>query len=335
MKALISLARDKQYETFFTAENEQLAASLGDMLWNAAPQPLTKAEVIDRIADCDCYVTLWGSPRLDADILAHAPRLRLLTHLAGTIVPFVSDAMWDRGIRVISGNSYFAESVAEGTVGYMLAALRDIPYYSDRLKREHVWKRPEDFPRGLLGRTVGLVSYGEIARHLVRLLAPFRVRIKVYDVAPLPADDVAAYGLQAASLEEIFSTCDVVSLHTPLYDATYHLIGRDLLRLLRPGSLFLNTSRGAVVDQSALEQELATGRFRAVLDVYEQEPPADDCPLYAMDNVLMMPHMGGPTVDLRSHITHDLLLESAAYLDHNEPLRHEITRARAQHMSSH
>ena len=71
------------------------------------------------------------------------------------------------------------------------------------------------------------------------------------------------------------------------------------------------------------------------LDVYEQEPPADDCPLYAMDNVLMMPHMGGPTVDLRSHITHDLLLESAAYLDHNEPLRHEITRARAEHMSSH
>ena len=308
MKALISLARDKQYETFFTAENEQLAASLGDILWNAAPQPMTKAEVIDRIADCDCYVTLWGSPRLDADILAHAPRLRLLTHLAGTVVPFVSDAMWDRGSRVISGNSYFAESVAEGAVGYMLAALRDIPYYSDRLKREHVWKRPEDFPRGLLGRTVGLVSYGEIARHLVRLLAPFRVRIKVYDVAPLPADDVAAYGLQAASLEEIFSTCDVVSLHTPLY---------------------------AVVHHSALEQELATGRFRAVLDVYEQEPPADACPLYSMDNVLMMPHMGGPTVDLRSHITHDLLLESAAYLDHNEPLRHEITRARAVHLSSH
>ena len=169
----------------------------------------------------------------------------------------------------------------------------------------------------------------------MRLLAPFRVRIKVYDIAPLPADDVAAYGLQAASLEEIFSTCDIVSLHTPLYDATYHLIGRDLLRLLRPDSLFLNTSRGAVVDQSALEQELATGRFRAVLDVYEQEPPAVTCPLYSMDNVLMMPHMGGPTVDLRSHITHDLLLESAAYLDHNEPLRHEITRARAEHMSSH
>ena len=335
MKALISLARDKQYETFFTPENEQLASSLGTILWNAAPRPLTKAEVLDRIADCDCYVTLWGSPRLDADILARAPRLRLLTHLAGTVVPFVSDEMWDRGIRVLSGNSYFAESVAEGAVGYMLAALRDIPFYSDRLKRGHVWKRPEDFPRGLLGRTVGLVSYGEIARCLVRLLAPFRVRIKVYDIAPLPDGDVAAYGLQAASLEEIFSTCDVVSLHTPLYDATYHLIGRDLLRLLRPGALFLNTSRGAIVDQAALEQELATGRFRAVLDVYEQEPPADDCPLYAMDNVLMMPHMGGPTVDLRSRITHDLLLESAAYLDHNAPLPHEITRARAEHMSSH
>lgn len=334
MKALISLARGTQYETFFTPENERLASSLGSILWNDAPRPLTKAQVSERIADCDCYVTLWGSARLDADILAHAPRLRLLMHLAGTVVPFVSDEMWERGIRVISGNAYFAESVAEGTVGYMLAALRDIPFYSGRLQREHIWKRPEDLTRGLLGRTVGLVSYGEIARYLVRLLAPFRVRIKVYDVAPLPAADVAAYGLEQTSLADIFSTCDVVSLHTPLYDATHHLIGRDLLRLLRPGALFVNTSRGAIVDQRALEQELATGRFRAVLDVYEQEPPADDCPLFSMENVLMMPHMGGPTVDLHSRITHDLLLESAAYLDRGEPLRHEITRDRARHMSS-
>lgn len=335
MKALISLARNAQYATFYTPDNEALTNSLGEILWNDTPEILTKAQVIERIADCDVYVTLWGSPRLDAEILAHAPKLRLLTHLAGTVVPFVSPEMWARGIRTISGNAYFAESVAEGTVGYILAALRDIPLYSRRLKEQHVWKTDADFPCGLLGRAVGLVSYGEIARNLVRLLAPFRVQIKVYDIAPLPEADVKQYGLCPASLEEIFSTCDVISLHTPLYEQTFHLIGEQLLRLIRPGALLVNTSRGAIVDQRALERELTTGRFRAVLDVYEEEPPREDCPLYQLDNVLMMPHMGGPTVDLRSQITRDLMLESAAYIDRGEPLVHEITRDRAEHMSSH
>ena len=108
---------------------------------------------------------------------------------------FVSDEMWQRGVRVISGNDFFAESVAEGTIGYMLTALRDIPMYCTRLKREKAWKTSEDTNRGLLGKTIGIVSYGAIARHLVRMLQPFRVKIKVYDIKPLPEDHKEKYGL--------------------------------------------------------------------------------------------------------------------------------------------
>ena len=111
-----------------------------------------------------------------------------------------------------------------------------------------------------------------------------------------------------------------------MIDATYHLIGKELLSLIKDGALFVNTSRGAVVDQSALEQELAKGRFRAVLDVYEKEPPSDDCPLFTLPNVMMIPHMGGPTVDMRSYITKELMLEASGYIDRGEPLIHEITR---------
>ena len=333
MKAFVSLPRNTTFDTFFTPENIALAKCLGEIVWNETDRHLTPEEIAARIGDCDTYITGWGSPRLDKTILDAAPNLRLLTHLCGTVVPFVSDEMWERGIRVLSGNRFFAESVAEGTLAYILAALRDIPGYSRRLHDTRQWKKSTDYNQGLAGKRIGIISYGAIARHLVRILSVFRVKLFVYDIAPLPAEDVARYHLTQATLEEIFSTCDIVTVHTPLFDATRHLIGRELLSRLREGALFVNTSRGAVIDQAALEAELATGRFRAVLDVYEQEPPAQDCPLYDLPNVLMMPHMGGPTVDLRAFITETLLRESHGFLHENTPIPSEITRQMSLTMS--
>ena len=336
MKAFVGIPKGSVFDTFFTKENMDLIQSLGEVVWYEGDGKPTAEAVAEQIGDCDVYVTLWGAPRLDETILRNAPNLKLLTHLAGTVVPFVSDAMWERGIRVISGNDYFAESVAEGTLAYMLTALREIPFYSRRLKEDRIWKAPEDFTRGLAGKTVGLISYGAIAKYLVRLLSVFRVKIKVYDIVPLPAEDVEAYGLEQASLEEIFSTCDIISVHTPLFDATRHLINGDLLKRIKEGALFLNTARGAVVDQVALEEELATGRFQAVLDVYEKEPLTKaETRLFDLPNVTLLPHQGGPTTDLRAYIARELLLESAAFLDGGKPLLHEITRQRAQYMSAH
>ena len=333
MKSLISLPRGTTFETFFDKENIALAESFGGAIWNDGQRHLSRDEVAERIADCENYVTLWGSPRLDEEILRHAPKLKLLTHLGGTVVPFVSEAMWARGIKVISANDYFAESVAEGTLAYILCALRDIPKYADELKKQKKWKSSSSYTAGLMGKTVGLVSYGAIARHLVRLLSQFQVRIMVYDIKPLPPEDVKKYRLRQASLDEIFSTCDIVSLHTPLFDATYHLIGEALLGRIKDGALFVNTSRGAVVNQRALEAALARGRFRAVLDVYEKEPPESDSPLFDLPNVMMLPHMAGPTVDMRAYFTRELLLEAHGYVDHGRPPAHEITREKAATMS--
>ena len=111
------------------------------------------------------------------------------------------------------------------------------------------------------------------------------------------------------------------------------MVDARLLSMIKDGALFINTSRGAVVDQKALEAELAKNRFRAVLDVYEVEPLPADNPLYDMENVLLMPHMGGPTFDLHALITRELLIESKNYIDNGGELTHELTRARAEHMS--
>ena len=157
----------------------------------------------------------------------------------------------------------------------------------------------------------------------------------IYDIKPLPDEDAKKYGLEQAGLEEIFSSCDIITVHTPLFDATRHMIGKELFDLIRPGALFVNTSRGEILDQDALEDALESGRFKAVLDVYRKEPPGPECRLYRLPNVIMMPHMAGPTVDLRSYITHELITEAAGFIDRGEPLSREITKERAAVMSRH
>lgn len=335
MKAFVSLPRGAVFDTFFTPDNIALAEQLGEIVWNDTGHRLSEAELAERIGNCDVCISGWGSPALTPTVLDSAPRLRLLTHLCGTVVPFVTPQMWERGIRVISGNSYFADSVAEGAVAYMLAALRDIPTHAQALKQNKQWKSAASFNnRGLRDRTVGVVSYGTIARRLVKLLYPFGVHLKVYDIVPVPGDDLEHYGMVQTTLEDIFSSCDIITLHTAGTPETRHMVDDRLLSMIGNGALLVNTARGALIDEAALCRQLATGRFSAVLDVYEKEPPAPDSPLYTLPNVMMMPHMAGPTVDRRQVITRDLLGESADFIDRGIPPVHEISRREAGMMSA-
>ena len=335
MKALVTLPKNATFDTFFPKEIVDYVESLGDIVWNEYDRQLTTDEIKERITDCDVYVTGWGSPALTGEILECAPKLKLLTHVAGTVVPFVTDEMWQRGIRVICGNDYFAESVAEGTIAYMLSALRQIPKYSTQLKEKAIWAGANDPSDSLIYKKVGLVSYGAIAKHLVKKLQPFNVELLVYDIVDIPREDMERYNFRQASLEEIFSECEIVSVHTPLNPHTHHLIGEGLFSLMREGSLFVNTSRGAVVDQKALTKHLEQGKFNAMLDVLEKEPIDKDDPLLSLPNVLLMPHRGGPTINLRKVIAKAMLKESRDFVDEGIELleKDEITRERAVQMS--
>ncbi len=334
MKALVSIPSKAPFDTFFTKENIELAESLGEIIWNKKEEHFTPDEIKELITDCDVYITCWGSPALTGDILEHAPKLKLLTHTAGTVVPFVTDEMWDKGIKVISGNEYFAMSTAEGALTYMLSSLRRIPYFVSNLKEKGLWwNSAVDFNSGLLYKTVGIVSYGAVAKNLVKMLQPFNVKIKVFDIVEIPEEDRIKYGLDQCSLEDIFSSCEIISVHTPLNDKTHHLINDRLLSMIRPGALFVNTSRGPVVDQEALTKHLKLGHFNAALDVYEKEPLSPDDELLSLSNTHLTPHQGGPTVDLRRIITEHMLIESANYIDKGVPLKNEMTRERAMCMS--
>ena len=332
MKAFVSIPRGGNFDAFFTPENRRLAEECGEIVWHEGDRQLTEDELAERIGDCDTYVTLWKSPALTEKVLKNAPRLRLLVHLGSTVVPFVSDAMWERGIRVISGFDYYSQSTAEGAIAYILAAQRRIPFYTARLQNEGIWKG-NDYTDGLIHKTVGIVSYGGVGRYVAKMLSAFGVRIKVYDIKEIPMEDQRQYGLEPCSLEELFAASDIISLHTPYNESTHHLVDERLLSLIKPGALLVNTARGGIIDQRALTEHLVRGDFRAALDVLEQEPIAQDDPLLGLPNVMITPHQAGVTSNLRPVLTAALLLEAADFIDRGAPLKNEITRAYANRMS--
>ncbi len=330
MKTFVAIAGGTIRDRVLPPENIRLLASLGEVVF--ASEPISEASVASEIGNADVYMTMWGSPRLSETVLRAAPNLRLLVHLGGTVVPYVSDAMWERGIRVISGNEQMAESVAEGCIAYLLAALRDIPYYSRRLGEGKQWKKSEDIYLGLLDRKIGIVSLGTISQHLIRMLEPFHPEISVCSRSELP-EAYLARGIRRASLDEIFSQSDIITVHTALNDQTRHMIGKRHFDMIRDGALLLNTSRGAVLDEEALIASLREGRYRAVLDVYEREPLPKESPLFTLPNVMLMPHMAGPTTDRFAKSTNELIREANAFLLHGDPLAYEIVRARAEAMT--
>jgi phosphoglycerate dehydrogenase-like enzyme len=241
--------------------------------------------------------------------------------------------MWDRGIKVISGFDYFAESTAEGAIAYMLSALRRIPFYSERLKKDGVWTSPEDYTDGLIRKTVGIIGYGGVGKHLARMLSAFNVNLKIYDIAVIPDADKQKYSIEQLEIDELFSTCDIISINLPYNTSTHHLIDERLINLMKPGALIVNTARGAVIDQEALTKRLQTGDIRAALDVFEKEP-IDACdPLLSLDNALLTPHQAGVTTNLRAPLTAQLLRESADFIDKGLPLKNEITKTYALGMS--
>ncbi len=140
MKALVAVKRDKTFNTFFSKENIELANELGEIVW-VDTLTATPDELKEKIKDCDAYITCWGSPALTPELLKAAPNLKILTHLGSSVAPVVCDEVYESGVKVISGFDYFSKSTAEGVIAYILAALRDIPFYNDRLKNKKIWNQ--------------------------------------------------------------------------------------------------------------------------------------------------------------------------------------------------
>lgn len=331
IRILVTMPQHAVFKTFFDEQAMRRLETIGEVQWNTLGRQYTRAELAEALRETEVCVTGWGTEVLDETVLEDAEKLRLIAHTGGSVKPYVTDAVYEKGIRVVSGNEVFAESVAESVVAYALASLRQIPFHSANLAAG-VW--PQSFSnRGLLDRSVGIVGYGMIARYVVGMLAPFHCPIQVFS-RHIRQEELDKYHMQKADLEELFAQCDIVSIHSGMTPENYHLVTEPLLRSMKPGALLINTARGAVIDEAALCRVLADRPdLSAALDVYETEPLPAGHALQTLPNVLLMPHMGGPTVDRRLAVTRSVTQDIQRFLA-GEAMSCEISRSYAVKMSA-
>ena len=333
MKIFVAMPRGNTRDTYMDEATINRFKALGAEI-NESDRQLTEEEFIEKMKTTDILVTGWGH----LDIKAHMVKdsaLKLIVHTGGSVGALTEPALYDLGIRVLTGNDYFAESVAEGTLAYCLYALRKMPQYSVPLSTQGVWggENTGGGTEGLLDQTVGIVSLGAISKHVIRMGKAFRLQFKVYSTR---RDEKLAeeMGFTYADLDEIFTTCKVVSVHTAASAATRHMIDRRLLSLLKPHQILINTSRGMVIDEEAMAEMLQQNRFRAVLDVFQHEPIPAGHPLLGLPNAMLFPHCGGPTIDRRVYITNGLLDNILSFMGGEAGvLPNEVTKEVAARMT--
>ncbi len=270
-----------------------------------------------RLARTEILVTGWGCPVLDGGALDAAPNLKAVVHAAGSIKGHVTPEVFARGVVVSSAADANAIPVAEFTLAMILLANKAVP----RLAREYRAARSDlglltrDDDLGNYRKTVGVVGASRVGRRVIELLRPFDLDVLVADPY---ADD-----LVTCDLDVVIGRSDVVSIHAPATPETYRLIGAERLRALKDGATLINTARGSLVDETALVEELRTGRISAILDVTDPEPPAPDSPLWELPNVVLTPHVAGA---LGSEVGRlgQTALEEVARLTRGVPLRYEV-----------
>ncbi|MFE5711481.1 hydroxyacid dehydrogenase [Streptomyces sp. NPDC056501] len=259
------------------------------------------------LSDADALIVRSGT-RVDAEALDRAPRLRVVGR-AGVGLDNVDTATAaERGITVVNAPDSNTVSVAELTVGLILASARHLTAAARSLEAGE-WRRADFVGLELAGRTAGIVGYGRVGRQVARRLAAFDMRILVHDPHADTAGDV-----QHVGLDELLATSDVVTLHLPKTPGTTGLIGARELSLMRPTAYLVNTARGGIVDEAALAEALREGRLNgAALDVYATEPPVAS-PLPALPNVLGIPHLGASTPDAQLRAGRDVVAKVLAEL---------------------
>ncbi len=249
------------------------------------------------------YIIGFGEPSMDDAFYRAAPKLKLLQLVSAGYDRCDIEAARRAGVPICNNGGANAVAVAEHALMLMLAVSRRLVWQHTSTAQGR-WRGNNIADVKLYelnGRTLGIIGLGAIGKKVARLAQAFGMQVIYYDTMRLTEDQADALGVRFRLMEEVLRTADLVSLHVPLTPATRHLIGAPQLALMQPTAYLINTCRGPVVDEAALHAALSEGRIAgAGLDVFDQEPPAADNRLFALDNVILTPHMAGPTWDTQT-----------------------------------
>ncbi|KFC62473.1 D-3-phosphoglycerate dehydrogenase [Devosia sp. LC5] len=293
-KLAFALAADKTRYVF----DEQALARLAQTCDIVRAEPLEEfsspaARAI--LGQIDILITGWGCPVVTAAAVAAAPNLKLIAHAAGTVKFTLDPAVYEAGIVVTHAADANAVPVAEFTLASIIYANKRVFELRDLYRADHSRRSTYavmDQPIGNYHRTIGLVGASRIGRRVARFLEGFDFTVLLSDPF-VSASDPIANSVELVDLDTLMGRSDVVSIHAPSLPSTRAMIGARQLKLMKDGAAFINTARGALIDEAALIAELRTGRIHAVIDVTDPEIPSDGSPFYDLPNVFLTPHVAG------------------------------------------
>jgi lactate dehydrogenase-like 2-hydroxyacid dehydrogenase len=293
------------------AEHFDVSLNLGDV-------PRSQAELIRAMDSCDVMVPT-VSDIFDDHIFQHAPYRATLIANVGVGVNHIDLGAASRaGIAVTNTPDVLTDDTADLAIALILMASRRLGE-GERLVRAHRWHGlapTHHLGHALRGRTLGIIGYGRIGRAVADRARAFGLQVQWVGRTggTVPADHE-----MAASVEELLATSDIVSLHAPATPESQHLINAERLAMMRPGSILINTARGALVDERALAESLRAGHlFAAGLDVHEFEPKINQA-LLGLESVVLLPHLGSATVETRTAMGLRALENALQWLDGRLP----------------
>ncbi|WRS28536.1 phosphoglycerate dehydrogenase [Oscillospiraceae bacterium MB08-C2-2] len=261
-----------------------------NVIENPHGRPFTQEELLQVVGDIDGVVA--GVDTWDETIFQKAPRLKVIARFGVGVDNIDLQSAAAHGIAVSNARGMNSGSVAEMAIALMLSCLRNVPNLN-RSTREGAWER--FMGRDLTGMCVGLLGFGDIARKVAKKLSGFDVKLIAYDLYP-NMELAKELNTEMVSMDEVLAKADIVSMHLPSLPETQHIMNAETFAKMKPGSVFINTARGALVDESALFNALTGGRLLAAAsDVYESEPAGTENPLFELDTFIATPHTAAET----------------------------------------
>lgn len=294
MKVYVALPKQFR-DVLFTDEDWARLEAVGDV--EVMPDDATSLP--ERVCDeYDLLVTGWGTPKLER---VDGSRLQCIVHTSGSWRGAMGPEVFESDVAITqAGSDPMARAVAEFALTMELSMLRALITYDRGMQttRDYRGSRHPEFTTAVHTVRHGLVGLSRVGVWHARMLRGLGVTdIVAYDPY-FPAERAEELGVTLTTLDEVMAS-PLVAAHAPVTDETRKMLGAEQFALMPDDGLFLNTARAAIIDGPALEAELVSGRIRAALDVFDEEPLPADSPLYGLPNVLLTPHVAGATVSAR------------------------------------
>jgi glyoxylate reductase len=288
-------------------------------VWDS-DETMPRAELLSQVADVDGLLCLL-TDRVDAELLAAAPRLRVVANMAVGYDNLDLGALAQREIVATNTPGVLTETTADLAFALLLAVARRLPEAERYVHagRWSTWGPLLFLGQDVYGATLGIAGIGRIGAAVARRAAGFGMTVLYTARTPRP-DAEGTLGARHVPFGELLAASDFISIHLPLTPHTHHLFDASALRRMRPTAYLINTARGPIVDQSALYQALQEGWIAgAGLDVTDPEPMRADDPLLALPNCLVLPHIGSASVATRTRMATLAAENVVAVLDGRTP----------------